>query len=399
MPADNRFQHQQYPPSPSEPPQVLTVSTRDAETAEFSELHSTAGVSRVLLVHGTFLGDDPVGIVEMLKAVAGALPAGQSILEGFADAIQDKTRPLTSGALRDVANFHPSFRERFQQLVGSDPVVELPEVTWSSQNHHLARADLAVRLLVKLQELAPQRDERILLWGHSHAGNAFALLTNLLANHRDSVKEFFASVGPQTESHWWEAQALLASSPSPLPLAQSVCIAAFGTPVRYGWDTSGCRTLVHVLHHREVDPERPCRTAPLFPPHNPADVLAARYGDWVQAFAVAGTDTTTIPSAAANERLGAFLERNLTPPQHGFDTRFLTPQRVRDVCARWKTGTRCHSDGIHLLLDYEPSGRRVLFTQPVELSALGHGVATTVTWLPVHLKLVMDALVSRPAAV
>ena len=35
--------------------------------------------------------------------------------------------------------------------------------------------------------------------------------------------------------------------------------------------------------------------------------------------------------------------------------------------------------------------------QPIELSLLGHGVATTIRWLPTHLKLVMDALLASTA--
>ena len=67
-------------------------------------------------------------------------------------------------------------------------------------------------------------------------------------------------------------------------------------------------------------------------------------------------------------------------------------KRVRDVCSRWKPGTRCHDDGEHLLLEYEPSGRKTKLGSPVENTRFGHGVATTTTWLPVHLALVMRAL-------
>lgn len=369
----------------------MTVRHTDAVGTDFSALHARLGVSRVVVVHGTFVGDDPFGVSEILQVVADFVPAGKSLLASLSNALRERTRQLSSETLRDVGNYNVEFQESFQQLVGSDPVVELPEVAWSSQNHHLARADLAVRLLVRLIDIAPSPDERILLWGHSHAGNAFALLSNLLANERESVEQFFSAVEPLTQPHWVQARGYLANSPSPAPLAQNLLIADFGTPVRYGWDPAGFRSLVHVLHHREPNPAQPFLTHPLFPPHKPGDMLNARYGDWVQAFAIAGTDTTTLPAASANDRLRDFLERSLAEPTHGADTRYLSPKRVRDTCARWKTGTRCHSDGINLLLDYEPSGRLVLLSQPVELSVLGHGVATTVTWLPVHLRLVMDA--------
>lgn len=135
-------------------------------------------------------------------------------------------------------------------------------------------------------------------------------------------------------------------------------------------------------------------TKPLFPPQLPTEVLSARWGDWVQAFAVAGTDVSSMPVRAINQYLAAVLEAGLPEPQHGLDTRFISPQQVRDTCVRWKTGTRCHRDGINLLVDYEPCGDVSMIGQPIELSLLGHGVATTIRWLPTHLKLVMDALLA-----
>jgi hypothetical protein len=90
------------------------------------------------------------------------------------------------------------------------------------------------------------------------------------------------------------------------------------------------------------------------------------------------------------------LELGLAAPVHGLDTRFIMPQRLRDACARWKAGTRCHSDGRNLLVDYQPSGLNVPIPSPVpiplETSVLGHGVATTVAWLPMHLKAVIEQL-------
>lgn len=145
----------------------------------------------MILVHGTFMGDDPFGIADALKSVAESVPwlAGQ--LNRFAEVSQEKMRPFTASVTGDVGNYHEPFRQRFQDLVGDDPQVELLSPTWSGQNHHLARADLAVRLLHRLLTRPLLADQNVLLWGHSHAGNAFALLTNLLANHQPSVAQFF----------------------------------------------------------------------------------------------------------------------------------------------------------------------------------------------------------------
>ena len=130
----------------------------------------------------------------------------------------------------------------------------------------------------------------------------------------------------------------------------------------------------------------------MFPPHSLSDTLSAKYGDWVQAFAIAGTDVAPPTSAKANSRLGELLESGLEPPVHGLDTRFIVPRRVRDACARWKSGTRCHADGRNLLVEYDPNQERRYLARPLEESILGHGIATTIDWLPAHLTLVMNAL-------
>jgi hypothetical protein len=394
MPQNNQFLHQQYPTSPVIPPVLKKVAVDDAQREDFSRLHRQFGVKEVLLVHGTFMGDDPFGIAHILRKTAEntRLPAIANGLQLMARKIEERTRSFSQSLTRDVANYNDEVRNRFQELVGEDPPVRLLKPTWSSQNHHLARAELAVRLLCQLASMNLTEYDRVLLWGHSHAGNGFALLSNLLANEPEAVDAFFAAAGNPTGDHWVRARQILADAPSPHPLARHVLIAGFGTPVRYGWDTSGYRSLLHIQHHRNYDPADPFHTKPLFPMHPLADTLAAKYGDWVQAFAIAGTDVPAPATIKINRQLSELLEANLAEPEYGLDTKFIASKRVRDACVRWKTGTRCHTDGYNLLLEYEPSGRLFLGTQPVEEAVLGHGVATTVDWLPVHLSLVMQWL-------
>jgi len=390
MPARNQFRHQSYPTTPAIRPILRRVKVATARR-DFSRLHTAHKIHRVILVHGTFLGDDPLGIAEVFDALAKNPRFLKAPLQKVADKLKEATKPLVDGVTQDVANYAPEFREAFQSLVGDDPRVEFLDPTWSGQNHHVARGDLAVRLLLRLNECVTSPDQRVLLWGHSHAGNGFALLSNLLANDRGSVTRFFDAAGDQGEL-WKDAQRLLRAAPSPHPLAQSVDIVTFGTPVRYGWDTIGCRKLVHVTHHREADAYDPFRTQPLFPPHRLRDTISARFGDWVQAFAIAGTDVPTGTSLPAHLRMSKVLHTGLADPKHGIDTKFIIPAHVREACARWKTGTRCHADGLNLLLEYEPCGRKTKMGLPIEEAVLGHGVATVVEWLPTHLSEVLAAL-------
>ena len=389
----NRFQHQSYPTSPAIEPVVKTIACQDVVPGAFHGLHTRHGIGRVVLVHGTFVGDDPLGVAEMLQSLGQGIPVIGPQLKLIADTLRENIRPVTGAIVDDIGNYTEDFRDSFQSLVGDDPQVELLEPTWSSQNHHLARADLAVRLLHQLlQRPLPER-QKVLYWGHSHAGNAFALMTNLLANDRQSVHAFFNAAGVQPGEHWNAVRLALAAASTPHPLASRVVIVTFGTPVRYGWDNSGYSQLAHILFHRPHDLAHPYLTMPLFPPHAVKDILAATWGDWIQAFAIAGTDVPSAISLSANERLSVLLQANLPEPVHGLDTQLIPSKSLRDLCARWKPGTRCHSDGINMLIDYIPSGQLTPLGQELETAVMGHGVATTLKWLPAHLNVVMEALV------
>ena len=426
-----KFRHQAYPTQPERPPQRKLLTVGDSDEFDFGRLHAEIGVARVLIIHGTFMGDDPFGIGDVLKTLAESVPFLSSQLQGIADAAVSNCRALMTSLTSDVGNYVPEFCDKFQQLVGTDPVVELLHPTWSGQNHHWARADLAVRLLAWLLNQPVMGNERFLLWGHSHAGNGFALLSNLLANDRESVEAFFEAAGYPQEDHWLHAHRELTKSSSPHPLSERTLFAAFGTPVRYGWDVRGMRSLVHILHDRtdkdavsskdalssgsellqpgsvdEIDlaeddlfragGESSPQTRPLFPPHLLSEILTARYGDWVQAFAIAGTDTTPMTSGEVIRALHELLETSsLARPADNFSSpidalRLVPGGRMRDLCRRWKTGTRCHETGLNQLVDYVASGKRKLGV-PLERTVMGHGVATTLTWLPAHLRLVIES--------
>jgi hypothetical protein len=103
----------------------------------------------------------------------------------------------------------------------------------------------------------------------------------------------------------------------------------------------------------------------------------------------------SIPGARAIQQLELLLEGSLEAPVHDWDTRLIASQRVRDACARWKHGTRCHADGVNLLVDYKESGETLFLGMPIEAAAMGHGVATSVHWLPAHLDAIVTAFQGR----
>ena len=406
MPRKNGFRHQPYPTQPTATPIVLQLDGDPVQSLDFEHLHTQFGVQKVLLVHGTFAGDDPFGIHALMRAGAETLPAAARLaVNPVIDRLSEQTKRLTDVITADVANYSDGYRKRFQTLVGDDPEVSRLEPTWSSENNHVARAGLAVRLLNELVELQAEGfdpdHERVLLWGHSHAGNGFAILSNLLANDRQSVEAFFDAAGDSLGAAGENARQALAASPTPHPMAKAALVVTFGTPVRYGWDTDGLRSLVHVTHHRPIkDHDDPAAIIPAVTfgcegnsladnltaaTTGVADVLAAKYGDWVQAFAIAGTDIAPPLKRKENVRLGAFLERGLTE---------LTPQKMKDrvkvACARWSTCTRLHADGRNLLVDYKSN--QLTHFGPARQAVFGHGIYTLKDWLPSQLALVLNWL-------
>ncbi len=361
---------------------------------DFARLHTLHGVCKVILVPGTFAGDDPFNISGTLNAIASRLPPGGGVLvRQLADRISEMTQGSFRSLADDVGNYTPEFIQCFNDLTGGDPQVELLNPAWSGQNHHFARADLAVRLLDDLDRLDLFSKETILLWGHSHAGSGFALLSNLLANDAESIELFFEACRHPQEAHWQRAYRTLKSNPSPHPLSRHVAAVTFGAPVRYGWDTNGLSAIYHVLFDRGTQGGESFTTRPLFPAYPVGEMLNSAHGDWVQTFAIAGTDV--VPPAPGpierNKRIAQLLLNGLAPSPETIDTQLIPVKHLRQLCARWKTGTRCHADGHNLLVDYQPSGR-IVGDRPVEQSVFGHGVATTVDWLPAHLDLLLSRM-------
>jgi hypothetical protein len=191
---------------------------------------------------------------------------------------------------------------------------------------------------------------RVLLWGHSHGGNVFALLTNLLGADTEPRRWFFDAVR-RYYHHRLGAELLHRIESSFLgdarPLADTALdMVTLGTPVRYGWDTGGYAKLLHFIHHRS----RPACAPHLATfPFSIDDMRTAAGGDYIQQIAIAGTNFA--PHLFAWRTWKA--ERNLN--------RLLQPGlRRRDLAARLSLGLRIPSEGQTLLVDYGPQGRNVV---------------------------------------
>jgi len=392
MPRNNRFQHQEYrsalPTSKfhllsPEPPPHTTPADFAKRTAAAGARLREARVAAIYLVHGTFVGADGLGF---LRELARFWPAAGDALGRF----QKQTLDTIA---RDAGNFTPEYAQHLQDALQGNHASSVPVKLfhWSSENHHIGRADGAVRLLGELAALFQPTGplaagDRILIWAHSHGGNLLALLTNLLANDPETNDRFFDAARPYFRwpgtkkidiPAWPQAAEILHDGEHPLHTAQ-LDLVTMGVPVRYGWDTGGYAKLVHFINHRRNEGV-PDYLAP-FPP-SVEEGLQATGGDVVQQLAIAGTNIAppvwAWRAAMADRALGSILQKGI---------------RKRDLLKRLRLGCRVHADGTNLLVDYGPGEGNVAYR------AAGHAVYTRKQWLPFHLEQIAEHCYGRGPA-
>ncbi|HEV3339986.1 MAG TPA: hypothetical protein VG125_06505 [Pirellulales bacterium] len=372
------FCHQRYTAEPPRVPHFYVqaavgppVSSRDFQRRmrHVGQALKMAGVGAIYLVHSSFAALDSLNILASLARNCRSV--GPSIRRVAAR--------LIDADGHDAGNYTMHYAGLLEAALGSGaPPVKL--AAWSSENHHLGRADAAVRLIDELAALELAPGERVMLWGHGHAGNVFAIMTQLLTCPTAAVERFFDAAavyyrlpftGLTDIPVWHRVRQLLTRDRQ--RVAERLCDwVTFGTPVRYGWKLRNDDNLLHFVHHRPVA-GGPAHLA-VFPPR-PEDVLSAAGGDYLQQVAIAGTDAPPSPPAwrswLANRRLGKLLESQ--------------PQPI-GLANSLETGMRVPDSGTTLLVDYGP-----LAGTPAEQLA-GHAVYTRPEWLLFHAEQIVERL-------
>jgi hypothetical protein len=373
-----------------------------------------ANVACVYLVHGTFCGNDLLGLWTELARVAPRL----------SERLRRITKAGSDVLVGESGNYTHSFAVRMQESLsaGAGRTIPVRLFHWSSQNNHIARADGAVRLIDELARCAASlaavpapspsegrareggaagtsgpslgsaspppltgegsgRDSmpRIQVWSHSHGGNVLALMTNLLGGDVHARREFFEAARPfyhrwRSSSidfpAWERVETLLASKGNPLDHTP-LDLVTFGTPIRYGWDAAGYATLLHVHNHKPASHLRGWLAA-----HPPrwGRLFMGGDGDFIQRIGVAGSGFPPLPiffrTFAANSRLRRLVARG-------------APSWL------WhnlKHGSRVPEEGTSLLIDYDEPGR-----MPLQ-HLFGHVLYTRRRWLPLHCELIAEEL-------
>lgn len=241
---------------------------------EFGKQMKREGVSHIYFVHGTWAGDSPLGFLSRIPGI----PFNRQLRKSVKITV-DKT-------MGDLGNYTESYRELFEESLG----VSIPcnRINWGSGNYHRARVEGVITLINKIAAdiKNPTDNERVLLIGHSHAGQLFALLTIFLEDKEMALME--ASLKDSMLSQLAEAvdhNKDVVQMKNDLKKIDQVFldIVTFGTPPRYQWgnekmkgEKPNYRLLNIINHHHE--------------PVSIGGLWKTEDGDYVQQWGVGGTD-------------------------------------------------------------------------------------------------------------
>lgn len=373
------FQHQHYSTSPprTDVAWLVPPAPERRDSAEWNrEMQRLgaklrrAGVSAIYLLHGTFVGDDLLGIVRLLSLVSPQL----------GELLGKHEKRLADSFVGDAGNYTSEYADLFAAGINQAGETPIPVrlLTWCSENNHLGRADGAVQFLDELTRTELPEPSRIMVWGHSHGGNVLALVSNLLAADFAARNAFFEAARAYWQSSfvcasrrepWERLHRLLTTVARPLG-DRRLDVATFGTPIRYGWHPDGYGHLLHFVQHR------PCPDLPAWQARFPFSLKSAaraKRGDYVHQVGIAGTNFPPPlcggPASVADRRLNHLLQPGL---------------HRRHTWQRMKAGLRVADAGETLLIDYQPAAPRL------HRSAHGHAIYTRLDWLLYHARMVID---------
>ncbi|HAA57309.1 MAG TPA: hypothetical protein DCE42_21260 [Myxococcales bacterium] len=297
-------------------------------------------VAALYFVHGTFVGRDPFGFYRLLEQIA------PKSMRAFIPKWKKSTKKQNDWLLQDNGNFTDKYRKVFCEAIGYK--IPCARFSWSSENHHFARLQGAIALVRKLHKHTNKlpKKSRILLLGHSHAGQIFALFTHFLQD--TPVSRGVLPIGLKKSE-----QAAFAKKVSRLQSFRYDFV-TFGTPPRYTWANGWPRDddqLIHIINHRGKSK----RGGSL------RDILTFRpaKGDYVQQWGITGSDIVSLGTIGKkNKRLD----------------KILGPGADLSRWRKWiKKRMRVHHKGLTILTDYKDRPKH-----PIDWmqSLFGHGVYT-----------------------
>lgn len=312
-----------------------------------------AKVGLICFVHGTFAGDDPLGLIKLFEQ---RYPYFGGLCKVFNKEMIRKT-------MGDCGNYTNEYIELFKKAI--DTEIYCDEFIWNSENNHLGRLKGSIDLVEKIANdigRMPLWGKRVLLIGHSHAGQLFALMTNFLeqAPGVDSLLTI-ARDGNIDISRFDEYLQKIRT----VQLDYVTC----GTPLRYKWGDGwkdGKYKLLNIINHRGGGF---LAGGELYTKEFFLNFMYTKDGDYVQQFALAGSDF------GMNNPLNVDLDGILGKGEDKI-------QLLKNIEVRMRVSPY----GKTILVDYKDSNTNCSET------LFGHGVYTRFEKMLFNTKLIVDEM-------
>lgn len=307
-------------------------------------------IKNIFFMHGTFVGDDPFHLLSLIEDTF--LESDHLIISKF----KNQTRKLGAVLTKDLGNFSEDHVNLIENFIADDIKVE--NITWSSANHHYARVSACLNLIKKLSQIKIDKKSKILFLGHSHAGQIFALMSQMINHQNMAIKlikilEFDDNKEKEILSNLKKIKMM------------NFIFTTFGSPSRYSWELNKKTQLIHFINHRTKD----------FLGGQSKNFLTTKDGDYIQQWGVPGSDMISpikkeqLINEKLNELLGVGYDHEIFRENIQFRHRL-------------------HNQGHHYLVDYNDQGKTPNFLK----TGFGHGVYTKLDLLPFHLHLINQYL-------
>ncbi len=306
------------------------------EMAQIGKKLDSHSVSHVYFVHGSFVGDDPFGIIPTLRRIHPNMSPSTELN------IRQKVRRGYEKITKDTGNYLAEYVDLFRIATGTK--AQCKTFVWSSANHHVARLVGALDLIRKLAKDLPDLPvSHILLLGHSHGGQTFALFSHLVN---------MTHLGNQL----WDI--LIRNEKATLLEKRLVYklkkfyfdFVTFGTPYRYSWRLSKKMKLINIINHRGKS----------FLAEKSLGFWKTSGGDYVQQWGIAGSDSLAASSRdrAINREIDKLLGSGVDP---------------KSWLENMAKGMRVPEAGTTYLVDYRDQS---LMVPNFMKTVFGHGVYT-----------------------
>lgn len=315
-----------------------------------------AKVGLIYFVHGTFAGEDPLGLVKLFE----------QRYPYFGWLCKVSNKEIINTAMGDCGNYTSEYVKLFKMAI--DTEICCDEFIWNSENNHLGRLKGSIDLVEKIANdigRIPLWGERVLLVGHSHAGQLFALMTNFLEQAPEVDRLLTIARDGNIDILRFKKDL---EKTRTVQLDYVTC----GTPLRYKWGDGwkdGKYKLLNIINHRgdgflaggDISTIKFYWNFP-----------RTKDGDYVQQLAITGLDFDL--NDPLNERLDGILGKG---------------GGIMQVWKDIEVRMRVSPYGKTILVDYKDNS---MYFPNCGKTLFGHGVYTRFEKMLFNTKLIVDEM-------